>query len=252
MRVTYGDARRGSKVADLCDDCAGKMPGRAAAGEVAGRRAPRPLQSAFPSGAAPGPVLWPLYDGKVGLHLLAGPANAGKVALLLERYLARLDDEPFLIVPNRADVARVERDLLERCGLPARRRDRHLRRPVRAARRPRSRRAARRARRPAALWSRRARRGRRRSSGAELVSARFPRLRRLAARGARPSSRAGCSTRPISTAIWRMLFAAYRAELDRARALGSRPAAPRARASGSAAISTPGTASRSSPTASRI
>jgi ATP-dependent helicase/nuclease subunit B len=52
----------------------------------------------------------------VGLALLAGPANAGKVALLLERYLARLDDEPVLIVPNRSDVDRVERDLLARCG----------------------------------------------------------------------------------------------------------------------------------------
>lgn len=31
MRVTYTDARRGAKQADLCDDCAGKMPGRAAA-----------------------------------------------------------------------------------------------------------------------------------------------------------------------------------------------------------------------------
>jgi hypothetical protein len=31
MRVTYTDARRGAKAADLCDDCAGKMPGRAAA-----------------------------------------------------------------------------------------------------------------------------------------------------------------------------------------------------------------------------
>jgi hypothetical protein len=50
------------------------------------------------------------------LTLVAGPANAGKVALLLERYLARLDDEPFLIVPNRSDVDRVERDLLARCG----------------------------------------------------------------------------------------------------------------------------------------
>jgi ATP-dependent helicase/DNAse subunit B len=38
------------------------------------------------------------------------------VALLLERYLARLDDEPVLIVPNRSDVDRVERDLLARCG----------------------------------------------------------------------------------------------------------------------------------------
>jgi ATP-dependent helicase/DNAse subunit B len=52
----------------------------------------------------------------VGLSLLAGPANAGKVALLLERYLARLDDEPVLIVPNASDVDRVERDLLGRCG----------------------------------------------------------------------------------------------------------------------------------------
>src|SRR5262249_54005592 len=47
-----------------------------------------------------------------GLRLLVGPANAGKVALLLDRYLARLDDEPFLIVPNRSDVDRAERDLL--------------------------------------------------------------------------------------------------------------------------------------------
>jgi ATP-dependent helicase/DNAse subunit B len=52
----------------------------------------------------------------VGLSLLAGPANAGKVALLLERYLARLDDEPVLIVPNASDIDRVERDLLARCG----------------------------------------------------------------------------------------------------------------------------------------
>src|SRR2546430_11733443 len=51
-----------------------------------------------------------------GLSLVVGPANAGKVALLLERYLARLDDEPFLIVPNRSDVDRVDRDLLARSG----------------------------------------------------------------------------------------------------------------------------------------
>ena len=31
MRVTYTDARRGAKQADLCDNCAGGMPGRAAA-----------------------------------------------------------------------------------------------------------------------------------------------------------------------------------------------------------------------------
>ncbi len=52
----------------------------------------------------------------MGLSLLAGPANAGKVAHLLERFLARLDDDPFLIVPNASDVDRVERDLLARCG----------------------------------------------------------------------------------------------------------------------------------------
>ncbi|HUY71450.1 MAG TPA: PD-(D/E)XK nuclease family protein [Gaiellaceae bacterium] len=52
----------------------------------------------------------------MGLSLVVGPAKAGKVALLLERYLARLDDEPFLIVPTGSDVERVERDLLARCG----------------------------------------------------------------------------------------------------------------------------------------
>ena len=52
----------------------------------------------------------------MGLTLLAGPAHAGKVALLLERYLAALDSEPVLIVPNRSDVERVERDLLRRTG----------------------------------------------------------------------------------------------------------------------------------------
>ena len=31
LRVTYADARRGAKQADLCDDCAGKMPGNAVA-----------------------------------------------------------------------------------------------------------------------------------------------------------------------------------------------------------------------------
>jgi ssDNA-binding Zn-finger/Zn-ribbon topoisomerase 1 len=31
MRVTYTDARRGAKQADLCDDCARKTPGRAVA-----------------------------------------------------------------------------------------------------------------------------------------------------------------------------------------------------------------------------
>jgi ATP-dependent helicase/DNAse subunit B len=54
----------------------------------------------------------------VPLRLIAGPANAGKVGLLLDRYLDALDSgdglEPVLIVPNRADVDRVERELLTR------------------------------------------------------------------------------------------------------------------------------------------
>jgi ATP-dependent helicase/DNAse subunit B len=52
----------------------------------------------------------------MGLSLLVGPANAGKVALLLERYLGALDSDPILIVPNRPDVDRAERELLRRAG----------------------------------------------------------------------------------------------------------------------------------------
>jgi ATP-dependent helicase/DNAse subunit B len=50
----------------------------------------------------------------MGLSLVVGPAHAGKVALLLERYLDELARDPWLIVPNRTDVERVERDLLRR------------------------------------------------------------------------------------------------------------------------------------------
>ncbi len=50
----------------------------------------------------------------MGLSLVVGPAHAGKVALLLERYLDALERDPWLIVPNRGDVERVERDLLRR------------------------------------------------------------------------------------------------------------------------------------------
>jgi hypothetical protein len=41
MRLNYTDARRGSKQADLCDDCAGKMPGQQVA-----RRGRRPKSAA--------------------------------------------------------------------------------------------------------------------------------------------------------------------------------------------------------------
>src|SRR5687768_13830671 len=52
----------------------------------------------------------------MGLGLVLGPAKAGKIARLLDGYLAALERDPVLIVPNRADVERVERDLLRRVG----------------------------------------------------------------------------------------------------------------------------------------
>src|SRR4249919_1858354 len=68
----------------------------------------------------------------MGLSLVIGPAHAGEVALLLERYGSALDHpcagaesasedsarakpgDPWLVVPNRVDVDRVERDLIRR------------------------------------------------------------------------------------------------------------------------------------------
>lgn len=52
----------------------------------------------------------------MGLSLVLGPAHTGKVALLLDRFLEALDRDPWLLVPNRRDVERVERDLLRRRG----------------------------------------------------------------------------------------------------------------------------------------
>ncbi len=50
----------------------------------------------------------------MALRLLVGPANAGKVEQLLDRYLAALGRDPILIVPNRPDVDWAERELLTR------------------------------------------------------------------------------------------------------------------------------------------
>jgi ATP-dependent helicase/DNAse subunit B len=50
----------------------------------------------------------------MGLSLVVGPAHAGKVALLLERYLGALERDPWLVVPNRAEIERIERDLIRR------------------------------------------------------------------------------------------------------------------------------------------
>ena len=53
------------------------------------------------------------------LQLVLGPANCGKIALLLDRFLEAADAgaDPFLIVPNRPDVEAVERELVSRRGV---------------------------------------------------------------------------------------------------------------------------------------
>ena len=53
------------------------------------------------------------------LQLVLGPANCGKIALLLDRFLAAADadEDPFLIVPNRPDVEALERELVRRRGV---------------------------------------------------------------------------------------------------------------------------------------
>ena len=52
----------------------------------------------------------------MGLSLVVGPAHAGKVAALLDRFVAAIDLDPWLIVPNRGDVERIERELVRREG----------------------------------------------------------------------------------------------------------------------------------------
>ena len=52
----------------------------------------------------------------MSLSLVVGPAHSGKVGTLLDRFVAALDRDPWLIVPQRSDVERVERELLERQG----------------------------------------------------------------------------------------------------------------------------------------
>ena len=72
LRVTYTDARRGSKVADLCDDCAGKMPGRLPPAAAGGRARPRRRRVSRserrfrPLERAQGTVLGQAYHGPWG------------------------------------------------------------------------------------------------------------------------------------------------------------------------------------------
>jgi hypothetical protein len=52
----------------------------------------------------------------VGLSLVVGPAHAGKVALLLDRFVEELGQDPWLVVPNRVEADRAERELVARCN----------------------------------------------------------------------------------------------------------------------------------------
>src|SRR5437762_1178217 len=53
------------------------------------------------------------------LELVCGPANCGKIALLCSRFLDAVDAgaDPLLVVPNRADVEALERELLRDRGV---------------------------------------------------------------------------------------------------------------------------------------
>ena len=175
------------------------------------------------------------------LTLLAGPANSGKVAPLLDRYLDSLDEDPVLIVPNRPDVDRIERDLLERSPALLGGLDRHLRRPVRAARALGDARA-----RPVATEAQRALVVRR------VLAARA--AERTGALGALPRaspSRSLSTLGELEAGLLEpgrsrrrdlaALYSAYRAELDRLGLVG--PRYERRHAAGrSPATSTPGTA----------
>ena len=184
----------------------------------------------------------------MGLALVVGPAKAGKIARLLEGYLEEIERDPVLIVPNRADVDRIERDLLERAGALLAGsigtfddvfRELALAGDGHPSGRERCAADARRAARARAHAAERAR-----PLGA------LRRLRRRAARRRSASSSPACSSPSSWTATSALLYAAYREELDRL-GLWDRDLLRAVPSSACAPSSTPGTAGPSSPTASR-
>ncbi|HKJ36771.1 MAG TPA: hypothetical protein VKA36_09420, partial [Solirubrobacterales bacterium] len=52
----------------------------------------------------------------MSLELIIGPPNSGRTGLVLDRFCARLDRGPLLVLPTSDDVARFERELCERAG----------------------------------------------------------------------------------------------------------------------------------------
>ena len=136
LRVTYSDARRGSKVADLCDDCAGedagprgRPPRPPAEGRKASRRRARETRRGGPGTRPAAALRW--EGGAVPPRRACERGQSRAPARALSgapRRRARSDRaERVGRRPRRARPARPLR-------LPARRRDRHLRRPLRAAR----------------------------------------------------------------------------------------------------------------------
>src|SRR5439155_13471940 len=111
-------ARAGCPGAPRRDEAA--SPSRQSAGSSRAGSARVSRSFRLLSKTAPGAVRPQVYDRPMasgqGLTLLVGPANAGKVALLVDRYLAALDSDPVLIVPYGSDVERIERELLARSG----------------------------------------------------------------------------------------------------------------------------------------
>ena len=131
---------------------------------------------------------------------------------------------PFLVVPNRAEVDRVERDLLARRPALLGGDDRHLRRPLRARSRAATGcRAGRRDRAQRALVLRRVARRREPERARRVVAL----LRASATRCSvpSPSSNPACVDPDDVEGDLAALYAAYRAELERPRALGPRPRA---------------------------
>ena len=242
-----------AKAADLCDDCAGKMPGRPAA-----RRGRRPKSAAYPPRASrrrPASSVGAVVSGRgsrlIGAAGVAGWPGERRKGLAAPR---SLPGEPrsralVLVVPNRAEVDRVERDLLARPSRAPGWVDRDIRRPVRVDR-ARRRGAAQGRDRVAAGARPQARPRRREPERAAHVVALLG-LRRHAAwchlgagiRPGRPNRGRGRSRRPL-----RRLSRRAREPWARR----PRPRARSARSNGSRASCPPGTAGRCSPTGSRI
>ena len=181
----------------------------------------------------------------MGLSLLVGPANAGKVSRLLERYLEAIESDPYLIVPNRPDVDRAERWLLGRTGALFAGEigtfDDLFRRVARSngAHRPVVGDAQRR------LLLRRVV-----ARAAAGGSSRVRGLRRRARLDGRPSSSRRSSSRRSSTASWPSSTAPT-ARSSTGSASGTASSSAATRPAASQASSTPGTAARCSRTGSR-